>query len=154
MRIDSQELSDLNGYVEKDFMFVGVAYWKQMRETMPGLFSSPTDNDQLAFAQARLFIPTGRVFQRVKYIDHPDLPRAEFGVQGYYGFHNRAAHELGRRIGPPIRNLWNQVWAVQLIPATASSIPGILQSTPPNSDIVAPNFGGLTVDDFRRINTH
>jgi hypothetical protein len=60
--------------------------------------------------------------------------------------------------------LLNQNWSVQLVPATAYSIPKILQTPPDGVDVGnlfggnlrdrLPNFGGLTKDDMDRINTH
>ncbi|MDG1873685.1 MAG: Tad domain-containing protein [Mariniblastus sp.] len=132
---DDQQENDLNGYLEKDFMFVGATYWSAMQERMPGLFYNPLQADQMAFAQAQLFIPRGRFIQDTRYFGDP---------QRQWRF----------SAGPSNRDLWNQNWAVQLVPATSQSIPSILQTPPPEIPALTPNLGGLTVEDFRRINTH
>lgn len=119
--------------VDEDYMFVGVAYWKPMEERMPGLFSNPMDSDQLAFAQVRMYITRGRLVQDLR------LPPEDqvFHISSSRG-----------------RDLMNQDWRTQLVPATTASIPTILQTAPGNSDIRTPNLGGISVDEFRRLNTH
>ena len=117
-------------------MFVGVAYWTPMQERMPGLFINPLNADQTAFAQVQLFLPTARLLQDVRFIGDP---RREFRWSSF---------------GPRNRDLWNQNWSVQMVPATAANIPSILQTPPPAINVTVPNLGGISVDDFRRLNTH
>ena len=119
--------------VEEDYMFVGVAYWKPMAERMPGLFRNPMEGDQLGFAQVQLYIPRGRLAQDLT------LPPED---------------QIFRVSVPRHRDLMNQNWTTQLVPATAASIPTILQTSPGNSTISTPNLGGIGVEDFRRLNTH
>lgn len=134
MRVDPLERTDQNAYLEKDFMFVGVTYWSPMEERMPGLFRNPLNADSVAFAQTQLFIPVGRFIQDLKYL----------GERGEYRFWS----------GPANRDLWNQNWTVQLVPGTSQSIPTIIQSVPTGENVTTPNLGGLSVDQFRRLNTH
>ncbi len=119
--------------IEADYMFVGVAYWKPMQERMPGLFNNPMQGDQLAFAQAQLYIPRARLVQDIR------LPPEE---------------QIFRFPVPQHRDLMNQNWTTQLVPATAAAIPTILQTAPGNTSITPPNLGGLSVEEFRRLNTH
>lgn len=122
-----------NDYIEGEYMFVGVNYWRSMPERLPGLFENPLDADDVAFAQVRLYIPRNRLMY------DPDR-RPEYRV-----------YRQGR---PTHRDLLNQSWTVQLVPATSASIPVILQSSPPDIQVTTPNLGGINVEEFRRLNTH
>jgi len=133
LRIDPLERTDTNAYLEKDYMFVGAVYWKPMQERMPGLFSNPLNADSVAVAQCHLFLPRPRLIQDL--LQPPD-------------------EQIYRRWVPTGRNLMNQNWTMQLVPATTRAMPSIVQTIPPNSNITTPNLGGLSVDDFRRLNTH
>jgi hypothetical protein len=97
------------------------------------LFRNPLDADDTTFAQIYLFVPSPRLTQ---WID----PR--------YG--TRVGHE-----GVP-RNwdLMSQNWTVQLVPATSSSVPTILQTPPPDVNARVANLGGVSVESFRRLNSH
>ena len=119
--------------VESDYMFVGVAYWKPMEERLPGLFENPIQGDQLGFAQVQLYIPRGRLIKDER------LPPED---------------QIYRIAVPRHRDLMNQSWTTQLVPATTASIPLILQTQPENLTVNTPNLGGLGVEEFRRINTH
>jgi hypothetical protein len=104
-----------------------------MEERMPGLFSNPLNADSVAVSQCHLFLPQPRLIQDLE--QPPD-------------------RQIYRRWVPTHRDLMNQNWTVQLVPATSQALPSIVQTTPPNSNITTPNLGGLSVEDFRRLNTH
>lgn len=123
-----------NEYIEQEYLFVGVGYWQSMPERLPGLFRNPMDADDITFAQIRLFVPRNRLIFR-----DDRLPNE---VRIFRQRHSQA------------RNLLNQHWTVQLVPATSSSIPFILETTPPNIEITVPSLGGISVEEFRRLNTH
>lgn len=55
-------LADAREYLETNFNFIGVAYRRRMKETMPGLFKYPLGHDPLTFAQTELFIPEARLW--------------------------------------------------------------------------------------------
>lgn len=133
LRIDPLMVTDRNQYLENDYMFVGAVYWKPMEERMPGLFSNPLNADSMAIAQCHLFLPRPRLIKDLW------LPPDRW---------------IHRRWVPTHRDLMNQNWTIQLVPATSESMPSIVQTIPPDSDITTPNLGGLSVDDFRRLNTH
>lgn len=133
IRMDPLQRSDPNQYLENDYMFAGVVYWKPMQERMPGLFTNPLNADSIAVAQCQLIVARPRLLQDLW------LPPDE---------------QVFRAWVPTHRDLMNQTWTVQLVPATTRSMPSILQTTPPNFDIITPNLGGLSVEDFRRLNTH
>ena len=120
--------------LEKDYFFIGVVYWKQMKENMPGLFRNPLDADSLAFAEAQLFIPSRRIVEDLQ------PPDPEY---------------IYKRIGGPThRDLLNQNWDVRLVPAMSEAIVDILQTNPPGSGIETPNLRGLELEDFRMLTTH
>jgi hypothetical protein len=124
---------DPSAYVEEEYLFVGVTYWNSMPERLPGLFGNPINNDDVTFAQFRLFIPRNRlVYDPTRPIDYQ-------------------VYRLGRHAE---RDLINQSWTVQLVPATTAALPDILQTQPFNDLIEVPDLGGINVDDFRRLNTH
>ena len=159
-----------NEEVETDFMFVGVAYWDPFTETMPGLFGTSPASDQVGFAQAQLFTPQNRWIQRLQfsnidnarsipsqgiYFFEPERPRfSEFVTTSYPRQFNLRRFFFRYQDYGPIRGLWNQHWSTQLVPATAAGIPTILQTPPPELDYRVPNLGGITVDEFRQLNTH
>ncbi len=143
LRKDSLEFSNTNQYLENDYMYVGVAYWKAMTEHMPGLFRNPLDADSVAFAQAQLFIPQRRIYQ-----DLFPPPRWDSEQQKWVVIH------FLRSGGPHHRDLINQNWTVRLVPAVAEAIPTILQSDPPGMQFETPSLGGITVEEFRQINSH
>ena len=129
IRIDPAQDSDTRRYIENEFMFVGAVYWEQMDETLPGLFRNPNDADGVAFSQAQLMLPVPR------FLVHLD-------------------RGLFRQNIPTHRDLMNQNWTIQLVPATAAAIPQIVQTPPPMIEVQTPNLGGLSVEEFRQINTH
>ena len=56
-----QDDPDVNPRIEDDTMFVGVMYWDQMPERLPGLFENPMDADDVTFSQIRLFVPRDKI---------------------------------------------------------------------------------------------
>ena len=119
--------------IAADYMFVGVSYWEQMNERMPGLFSNPNSSAQVAYAQSRLFIPRGRLYHDSRF----SFP------EGVFRHRVSTAHDL-----------MNQNWVSKLVPATAPAIPQILQTSPQNLPIVVPSLGGINVEEFQQLNTH
>lgn len=134
IRKESFELTDPNWYIEKDYMYIGVVYEKQMEEHMPGLFTNPLNADSVAFAQCNMDIPRRRVMEDL-WEEDPE-----------YRF---------KRVGnSTVRTLMNQMWTINLVPATSEVIPTVLLSNPPMADVDTPNIRGLSVDEFRRLNHH
>ncbi len=153
-----------NQAIEEDFMFVGVAYWAPLTENMPGLFGGSRSTDQIGFAQTQLFTPRNRQVQRLQHINI-DSARSTPATGTYYFQEFMPRHpEFIFTSYPPSRSrgipsvfrfgLWNQNWNVQLVPATAAALPTILQTAPPELDYEVPSLGGLSVDEFRHLNTH
>jgi len=122
-----------NEYIEREYSFVGVGYWNSMPERLPGLFNNPMDADDVTYAQVRLYIPRNRL------IYNPTRP---------------LGYQFRRQSHAQTRNLLSQNWTTQIVPATSASIPTILQTPPPNILINTPNLGGISVEEFHRLNTH
>ena len=120
-------------YLHDEYMFVGVGYWSAMSDRLPGLFTNPRDADDTTFAQIRLFIPRARL------VYDPTRP---------------PPFQISRQFRVQNRDLLNQDWAVQIVPATSAAIPTILETPPPQINIDLPGLGGISVEEFRRINTH
>ncbi len=130
-RLDSQ--FSPNQSIENDTMFVGMMYWGEMPERLPGLFENPMDADDVAFTQIRLFLPRPRL------VYDPTQPPDE---------------QIGRDGAPMHRNLLNQNWTTQMVPASLAGIPSILEESPDTAEITPLNLGGINVEEFRRLNTH
>ena len=130
-RLDSQ--FSPNQSIENDTMFVGMMYWGEMPERLPGLFENPMDADDVAFSQIRLFLPRPRL------VFDPTQPPDK---------------QIGRDGAPMHRNLLNQNWNTQMVPASLAGIPAILEESPDNAAITPLNLGGINVEEFRRLNTH
>ena len=146
--------NDFSATIEEDFMFVGVTYWAPMTETMPGLFGGSTSSDQVGFAQAQLLIPRNRRVQRLQFINIDPSRSSE--ASGTYHFQptQPISPEFVSTGFPQNRDLWNQNWSTQLVPATTPGIPTILQTSPPELEYQVPSLGGITVEEFRLLNTH
>jgi hypothetical protein len=153
-----------NDHLDQYFTFVGVAYWRHVREFAARLykgqlFDNPTQNDAITFAQVRMFLPHRKL--RWHHVvpagsgqptggipgQSPNLPPPSGG--GYFPppdpYPPGVAHWIVCREGEPEGNselehwdLLNEHWTVALVPATARSLTSILQ-TPPS----VPNSGAF-----------
>jgi hypothetical protein len=176
----------INRHLEREFDFVTVVYRDHLTDSAPGVFHNPLRTKEvnkqsdeklaLTFAQVRLFVPKKRTYWVP--ISHQPPPPVNTG-----GTHGSDPISPPMPLPPPgedtddperyhwVTERWpqhwdllNQNWSVQLVPATAYSIPKILQTPPDGVDVGnlfggnlrdrLPNFGGLTKDDMDRINTH
>jgi len=152
---------DLDQYLERDFMFVGVVYAPPWRQMMPGLFQSATAGSALgnssgrsgtngaasgvaadpspgtlaqAYTQILVSVPRRRLVP-----DPTWIARRQSG--SYYAMH---------------WDLTNQNWNLQLTAATAPSIPEILSTQPGTVPLRGrlPNLRGLTPQDLHWISNH
>ena len=57
-------LGDYEDFMDQNLTFVAVVSWKTMPESMPGLYSNPMTSDSMAYAEARVFVPTSRLVWR------------------------------------------------------------------------------------------
>jgi hypothetical protein len=154
---------DINRNVERDYLFLGVAYRDHRRESGPGLFKNPLarHSDTLAFTQISLFLPQPR-----RYLSTGGGGR-EVGLGGTFGFSSGIdaqpppaqgevppeAERWPRENWPRHWDLLNQNWTVKIVPATATAIPEILQ-TPPPHNVRMPHLGAARVEHPNRVNTH
>lgn len=157
-----------NEYLEENFTFLGLTYWRKLPESLPGLFRNPMDNDDVAYAEVRMFIPRRRLHWYVWRPtgsrpdpmgsiggQFPELPGGTSGTPGG----GAARWRVGRQSVPIAWNLFNQHWTCQLVPATQDCLATVLQ-TPPlvpefaEEDIQLPNLGEASSDDLQRISPH
>lgn len=162
---------DVQGYLDREFHFVVTVHRRHLRETGPGLFRNPLqpNSDALAFAQVQVFLPQAR--RHLVYVGQGGPP-SERGLGGTFGVSTSIPlpdqPEPPRRDRSPEDERWprenwpshwdmlNQNWTAKLVPATAATLPEILQ-TNPGGDVEGfrmPNLGNATVGDLKKINTH
>ena len=166
------DLDQNKPYLEQHFSFVGVAYWKKLPEMLPGLYRNPMDNDAVAYAQVRIFIPRPRlIWMQAGGSSGPStislggcpggiitLPSDNSPVPGS-GSQQGATWFVGRQGVPADWSLIDQRWSVALVPATLSNLPTILQTVPPTADFAnqnfqLPNLGSLQSQDIQHISPH
>jgi hypothetical protein len=180
----NQMVAEQNAYLDRNFMFVGIAYRRKFLETSGRMYKNPLDADPLTFAQITLMAPRRRlVLQTAGGIAAggsgnglDGSGNAGGGAMGPDVTVPPAPGNAGSPVGgaPPQSNtwvsdgspdrwdLWNQGWIAQLVPATTDSLAGLLQSKPPDGAVNVgqpmivklPNLGGTSSRDIRRINTH
>lgn len=159
--------ADVNAYLERDFQFLAVVYGRHLRDYGPRVFRNPLPqlSDALTFAEVALFLPQPR-----SYRVGPRVPDPDVGLGGTFGFDSGLTLPVEPPPAPvaPEEERWalenwpwhwdllNQNWMVQLVPATARNVPSVLQTPPPVQwgEYRPPRFDGMTIQDFKRINTH
>jgi hypothetical protein len=168
------DVSQNQPYLDQHFNFVGVAYWKKLPEVLPGLYRNPMENDAVAYAQVRVFIPRPRLIWMQAGGggggpgsislggcpgDIVTLPSSNSAPVPGSGGQQGATWFVGRQGVPADWSLIDQRWSVALVPATLTNLPEILQTTPPtvefaNTNLQVPNLGGLQSQDIQRISPH
>lgn len=160
---------DVNDYVDRNFQFVGVVSRKHRREAGPGMFRNPlsASSDAQTFAQVMLFVPRPRRILR-----QPGFPP----VENYGGTLGADAGGLQAPPVPggggtpidPLQERWvsegwpthwdllNQNWMVQLVPATTTNLPRILEQNPGGdfSQFRPPSYAGVGSRQLKQVNTH
>ena len=179
IRKPGSNVADTNQYLEENFTFIATVYWGQLPEMLPGLFQNPTDNDAVAFAEARMFIPRGRLVWRPHSPSRGGAGGLSVGVPGDFSdvpledenpepggeddgeIRWRVVRQRSSMRRYPLWawDLLNQRWTCQLVPATQSSLADILQTVPPvpgphGDEIVPPDLGNLSSEDIVRISPH
>jgi len=164
--IRDQEGMAANNYLDRYFSVIAVAYWRPVPPLAPKVFVNPMEGTPIAYAQARVFVPTARlVWQYVSTgggggggppslggvpgqgVTLPTTgatpPGGGGGPSVGYWVVGRQAERTDVRWkdGSWLKNtdwtLWNQRWSCQLVPATMDSLPEILRTTP-----ALPAFAG------------
>lgn len=156
---------DVNRNLERDFQFLGMVYRDHRRESGPGLFKNPLakNSDAITFTQISLFLP-----RPSRYLSTGGGGGGEVGLGGTFGFSGGIDSASPPNAQGPVapenerwpRENWprhwdllNQNWTVKIVPATAPSIPTILE-TPPGENIRTPNLAGARIEHLNRVNTH
>jgi hypothetical protein len=171
-RRSGSELASSNGYLEDNFMFVGVTYWPKLKEILPGLFKNPQQADAQTFAQVMLFVPQPRLVKGWRRVDEEvdgsvDLGGVPGDIISLPGEDQPPADDpewewyVVRQGRPRQWDLLNQNWTCQLVPATVDTIWEILQSDPGKSlaeatlpaDYQLPSYGDAQ-QAWQEINTH
>jgi hypothetical protein len=177
IRTPPKQSGDKNPYLEANFKFVGVVYWPQLRETLPGLFHNANHNDALAFSEFMLFVPSRRSVRNWAGGggggaggmsiggapgDTITLPGAAAAPQAQGGG-GANTWTVGRLSTPTNWDLLTQSWTVKIVPAISAGIPMILSSSPQGISVVdngqqrgvmPPQLGGLSQQQLNLINTH
>jgi hypothetical protein len=169
IRLNAGEIADPNSHVEEYFMFVAVTYRRKLPEMMPRLFLNPLENDAMAYAQVRVYVPQSRLeWQRIlpggqRQISYGGVPGDifVFSPDGPQEPVNDGTGRwvVGRQGVPTHWTLMNQHWSCQLVPATGPNLDVILQTPPPlpafaEAGIKVARLGGLGNDDIVRISPH
>jgi len=152
-RWDYRTIEQENDALERDYNFVATAVWPQMTTMMPGLYQNPLHRGQrtyaVTFAQAEVYIPNRRL---------QCCPWITTTCYDQYGDPHDC--EVWHMDNWPQRwDLFNQNWTVRLVPATASTLPEILETHPQNfvpgvlSNYQAPQLG-TSLENFRLVNGH
>jgi|GEM_PF-3186365 len=130
--------------LERDLMFVGVAYRLHSGPTAPLMFRNPNASLALAmaFSQSFLFLP------------HPRFTCCPWGE-------TRVDPRSGNETFIPFTDGWptewdasSQNWQAKLVPATARSISSILRSSPPQGLMSRPNWGPLSPRQMDALTHH
>ncbi len=160
---------DVNDFVDRNFQFVGVVSRKHRRETGPGMFRNPlsVSSDAQTFAQVMLFVPRPR-----RVLAQPGGPPVEAygGTLGADAGGAQAPPVPGSGGAPidPLFERWvsegwpthwdllNQNWMVQLVPATTTNLPRILETNAGGefAQFRPPSYAGVGSRQLKQINTH
>jgi hypothetical protein len=136
--------------IEREYSYVGVAYWTHLTEMAPGVFKNPLQQagqrqvDTVAFTQTSLYIPRGRLVKR-----GGSWVRWVWNGKQYIPIPYRDNW-------PEAWDMFNQNWMARIRPATSESILSILQQSPAggSGSFQPPQLNGVTMEEIRAINTH
>lgn len=163
IRTKVEDVHDGNAYLDQNFTFVGIAYWKELPEILPGLFKNPLAHDAVAYAQVRVFVPRARIEW---WRPSPD-PVEIGGVPGEFPHlpvesasdADEGTWKIRRQPSPQQWDLWNQHWTCQLTPTTVPTLTSILRTQPQLVDFSGTNFalpdlGNISTEDIGKISPH
>lgn len=177
IREEYDEVADQTAHLRENFSFVGVAYWRPLREFAPRwlttpLFQNPIPADAAAFAEARLFIPQARLHWWRPGRGGGSSPSPIGGAPGNLQFLPGEVDSGGgggggggagpwrvvRQGVPQTWDLMTQNWTVQLVPTTAPSLAAVLRESPEMAGVSGgfrpPNLGLLDSNEIQRISPH
>ncbi|MCA9114556.1 MAG: hypothetical protein KDA79_05680 [Planctomycetaceae bacterium] len=133
---------------ERDFTVVATACWPHLGDTFfPGLLQNPLQQsggaDAITYSQSIVYLPHWR------YRCCPWL------VPQYDNWGRYQGLGLNRDNWPSSWDSFNQNWTAKPVPATAQSLPTILQSQQPGvNSFRPPSLGGATIDDLINVSHH
>lgn len=168
-------------HLASKFTFIGTAYWKQLTELLPGLFTNPIPGDSVTYAEVRVFVPKrrwvwvhvsgggggspptsiGGMFGDTVYLDNGSSGTGGAGNPAYWR-PGRQARGTTFRDAPCARDDWNllnQNWTAQITPCVQPQLAAILQSVPPIPGMAGagfrpPQLGSLSEQDIQQISPH
>lgn len=141
--------------LDRDYRFVGMAYWTPLSTMFPGLFRNPLDRDSqsyaVTFAQAEIYIPLKRYAccpwaYPVRCLDQNGEPTTCW-IDQYDNW-------------PREWDLFNQNWTARLTPATSVSLIPILQIHPNQylsgylSNYTPPRVAGISPAVLEVLSSH
>ena len=162
-----------NTYLERDYHFIGVAYWPRINEALPGLFHETNNTSDQTYAEMLLFVPRNRlVWANVSSTTNNNPGLSIGGVPG--GLENLPGTGSGGGLNTPnppatwqvVREnkdthwgLMNQSWTVKLAPAVSPSLITILETTPPQyagnaKQPQVPSLRSVSNQDWQILNNH
>ncbi|MSR59656.1 MAG: hypothetical protein EXS05_18775 [Planctomycetaceae bacterium] len=173
----SEDVYAIDQYLDTNFMFLGVVYRPQFKETFPGFFRNPLESDPLTFAQVHLFIPRPRMVRMSGQGGGSGTSSATdsnigggLGIDvsipqpaadpGHGGAGGQGTDDWLTEGWPPHWDLLNQNWTVQLVPSTTARLAQILQTKPPDLalsqplTVKLPRLGSATSQTLRNLNGH
>lgn len=135
-------------YLSHDFTFSAIVYNKQRKQTMPGMYRVANSADAVAFAQVSLFVP------RPRYQSGSPCPVWSCPRYDWWGRLSCSTPCFDN--WPTEWTLFNQNWAVRLIPADPQTSLEMLNMDPHEFAPSAKkqNVSSMTVEDFKAVNTH
>ena len=164
------QASEINSHLDQYYSFIGVAYWKQAPQMMPGIFKNPTAGDALTYAEVRCSFPA-RGWSGSRPLRPPGRSPAPAGgvpgnlvnlpaggaaaaVRRRRGFMDGRPGRRARHLG-----LVHAAMDLPLGPGDAARPATILQSVPtsPSFDstgVTPPSLGSVDPNDLGNINAH
>jgi hypothetical protein len=179
--MQNRSSAERNRFLESGYTFISVVYWKPPTTLGPKWFSTPVVGDNVAYAQAMMFIPENRLmyvyvgggggnagpppvpiggvpgeFVNLPQSGDPQPPRPPDAGGG-----DPVRLEVVRESRPTHWDLLNQSWRSQLVPATHAALASALRMTPqfdgnkqPAQEVTLPDFSQLTPEALSVLNHH
>jgi hypothetical protein len=166
------QAAEMNNCLDQYYNFIGVAYWKQVPETMSRIFDNPTAGSALTYAEVQMFIPRQRlVWQLTSSSAGAPQPTALGGVPGDMvslpasgaappsSGGGAVQWTVGRDGLPTTWDLFTQRWSCHLAPTTQPALAAILQTVPTSpsfngAGFTPPSLGDVEPNDLGNINAH
>lgn len=160
-----------NDYLDQYFSVVGVVYWQKVPAFAPKVFVNPIEGTPMAYAEARVFVPTSRLVWQHFTTGGGGGPSIG-GVPGQgvelpssststtpTGGETSSYWAIGRENVTTAWNLLSQRWTCQLVPATTAALPAILQTSPAlaafaGANVSPPSLGNLSSREIEQVSPH